>query len=184
MDTSTLISTLCHINIHTYIPPPYVPNQMWGMPSYPFGVTQYPAWGAPQTSVLDRLTPPVQDRLRAPQFGPRAQTQQDCQTTRPQRLTNPAGGHTSTTSNSTIKGDIIKIGTTDVIVQQNNEGSMIFGESTNTNKKKKVRLSTKQPIQNTPCLMVPIGIDTIIKAKITAPQSKGESSKGGGKNIQ
>jgi hypothetical protein len=99
-------------------------------------------------------------------------------------LTNPAGGHTSTTSNSTIKGDIIKIGTTDVIVQQNNEGSMIFGESTNTNKKKKVRLSTKQPIQNTPCLMVPIGIDTIIKAKITAPQSKGESGKGGGKNIQ
>jgi hypothetical protein len=32
--------------------------------------------------------------------------------------------------------------------------------------------------------MVPIGIDTIAKAKITAPQSKGESGKGGGKNIQ
>jgi hypothetical protein len=76
---------------YTYIPPPYVPNQMWGMPSYPFGMPQYPAWGAPQTSILDRLTPPVQDRLRAPQSGPRAQAQQDCQTTRTQRLTNPAG---------------------------------------------------------------------------------------------
>jgi hypothetical protein len=58
---------------YTCIPPPYVPNQMWGIPSYPFGMPQYPTWGAPQTSVLDRLTPPVQDRLRAPQSGPRAQ---------------------------------------------------------------------------------------------------------------
>ena len=120
---------------YTYIPPPYVPNQMWGMPPYPFGMPQYPAWGAPQTSVFNRLTPPVQDRLRAPQSGPRAQAQQDCRTTRPQRLTNPAGGHTATTSNSTKKGDVIKIGTTDVVVQQNNEGPMIFGESANTNKK-------------------------------------------------
>jgi hypothetical protein len=120
---------------YTYIPPPYVPNQMWGMPPYPFGMPQYPAWGAPQTSVFNRLTPPVQDRLRVPQSGPRAQAQQDCRTTRPQRLTNPIGGHTTTTSNSTKKGDVIKIGTTDVVVQQNNEGPMIFGESTNTNKK-------------------------------------------------
>jgi hypothetical protein len=107
---------------YTYILPPYVPNQMWGMPPYPFGMPQYPAWGAPQTSVFNRLTPPVQDRLRAPQSGPRAQAQQDCRTTRPQRLTNPAGVHTATTSNSTKKGDVIKIGTTDVVVQQNNEG--------------------------------------------------------------
>jgi hypothetical protein len=31
--------------------------------------------------------------------------------------------------------------------------------------------------------MVPIGNDMITKAKITAPQSKGESGEGGGKNI-
>jgi hypothetical protein len=31
--------------------------------------------------------------------------------------------------------------------------------------------------------MVPIGIDAIAKAKITAPKSKGEPGKGGGKNI-
>jgi hypothetical protein len=105
------------------------------MPSYPFGIPQYPTWGAPETSVLDRLTPPVQDQLRAPQSGPRAQAQRDCQTSRPQRLTNPAEGHTATASNSTIKGDIIKIGTTYVVVQHNNEGPMIFGESANTNKK-------------------------------------------------
>jgi hypothetical protein len=110
-------------------------NQMWGMPPYPFGMPHYPAWGAPRTSVFDRLTPPVQDRLRAPQSGPRAQAQQDCQTMRPQRLTNLAGGHTATASNSTIKGDVIKIGTTYDVVQQNNEGSMVFGGSANTNKK-------------------------------------------------
>jgi hypothetical protein len=94
-----------------------------------------PAWGAPQTSVFNRLTSPVQDRLRASQSGPRAQAQQDCRTTQPQRLTNLAEGHTATTSNSTKKGDAIKIGTTDVVVQQNNKGPMIFGESDNTNKK-------------------------------------------------
>jgi hypothetical protein len=46
---------------YAYIPPPYVPNQMWGMPPYPFGMPQYPAWGASQTSVFNRLAPPVQD---------------------------------------------------------------------------------------------------------------------------
>jgi hypothetical protein len=35
----------------------------------------------------------------------------------------------------TIKKDIIKIGTTEVIIQEDNEGSMIFGESANTTKK-------------------------------------------------
>jgi hypothetical protein len=49
----------CH---YTYIPPlPYIPNQMWGMPPYPFGIPQYPAWGAPQSSIYDRLVPPIQD---------------------------------------------------------------------------------------------------------------------------
>jgi hypothetical protein len=32
------------------------------------------------------------------------------------------------------KGDIIKIGTTDVLIQENNEGPMIFGKSANTGK--------------------------------------------------
>jgi hypothetical protein len=64
-----------------------------------------------------------------------AQAQQDCRTTRPQRPTNPAGGHIPTATERTIKKDIIKIGTTDVVVQENNEGPIIFGELANTNKK-------------------------------------------------
>jgi hypothetical protein len=77
---------------YAYITPPYVPNQMWGMPPYPLGMPQYPAWGAPQTSVFDRLAPPVRDRLGATQSGHQTQAQQDCRTTRPQRPTNPVGG--------------------------------------------------------------------------------------------
>jgi hypothetical protein len=30
---------------YKYIPPPYVPNQMWSMPPYPFGMPQYLVWG-------------------------------------------------------------------------------------------------------------------------------------------
>jgi hypothetical protein len=168
----------CH---YIDIPPlPYILNQMWGVPPYPFGIPQYPAWGAPQSSVFDRLTPLVQDRLRALQSGPRAQAQQDCRATRPHRLTNPAEGHIATTSNSTIKGDAIKIGTRDVVVQQNNEGPMMFGESANKQKRRyDCQQNSRSKILHAP--MVPIGIDTITKAKITAPQSKGESRKGGKK---
>jgi hypothetical protein len=54
---------------YTYLPPPYVPNQMWGMPPYPIGMPQYPAWGAPQTSVFNRLVPPIQEQLSAAQSG-------------------------------------------------------------------------------------------------------------------
>jgi hypothetical protein len=78
---------------YTYLPPPYVPNQMWGMPPYLFGMPQYPAWGAPQTSVFNRLAFPVQGRLSVAQSGHQTQAQQDCQSTWPQRPTNPAGGH-------------------------------------------------------------------------------------------
>jgi hypothetical protein len=105
------------------------------MPPYPFGMPQYPAWGAPQTSVFNRLAPPVQDRLSAAQSGHQAQAQHDCWTAWPQRPTNPAGGHIPAATKRTTKKDIIKIGTADVIIQENNEGLMIFGESTNTTKK-------------------------------------------------
>jgi hypothetical protein len=119
---------------YAYIPPPYVPNQMWGMPPYPFGMPQYPAFRAPQTSVFNRLAPPVQDRLSADQSGYQTQAQQDCRTTRPQRPTNPAGGHMPAATERTTKKDIIKIGTTDVVIQKESEGPIIFGESVNTNK--------------------------------------------------
>jgi hypothetical protein len=97
--------------------------------------TTIPRLGAPQSSVFDRLTPLVQDRLKAPQSGSRARAQQDCRTTRTQRPINPVGGHTATASNRTTKGDFIKIGTTDVIIHEDDKGSMIFYESASTNKK-------------------------------------------------
>jgi hypothetical protein len=43
-------------------------------------------------------------------------------------------GHMPATTKRTTKKDIIKIGTTDVVIQKESEGSMIFGESANTNK--------------------------------------------------
>jgi hypothetical protein len=120
---------------YTYLSPPYVPNQMWGMPPYLFGMPQYPAWGALQPSVFNRLAPPVQDRLSVAQSGHQTQTQQDCRSARPQRPTNPTRGHIPVATERTTKKDIIKRGTTDVIIQEDNEGPIIFGESANTTKK-------------------------------------------------
>jgi hypothetical protein len=120
---------------YTYMPPPYVLNQMWGMPPYSFGMPQYPTWGAPQTSVFNRLAPTAQDRLSVAQSGHQAQTQQDCRTTRPLRPTNPEGGHMPAANERTTKKDIIKVGTADVVIQEDNKGPMFFGESANTTKK-------------------------------------------------
>jgi hypothetical protein len=128
----------CH---YTYIPlPPYIPNQMWGCHHIHWGYHNTPP-GAPQSSVFDKLTPRVQDRLKAPQSGSRARAQQDCRTTQTQRPINPTGGHTTTTSNRTTKGDFIKIGTTDVIIQEDDKGSMIFDESASTNKKENMTVN-------------------------------------------
>jgi hypothetical protein len=99
------------------------------------GCHSTPLGGAPQTSVFDRLTPLVQDRLSAAQSGHQAHAQQECRSTRPQRPTNPVGGHISAATERTTKKDIIKIGTTDVVIQEDHKGPMIFGESANTTKK-------------------------------------------------
>jgi hypothetical protein len=90
MDTSTTISTyVISIHIHTST---ICPKSNVGHATIPIWDATVPRLGAPQTSVFNMLTPLVQDRLRAPQSGPRAQAHQDCRTTRPQRLTNPTGG--------------------------------------------------------------------------------------------
>jgi hypothetical protein len=60
---------------------------------------------------------------------------------------------------------------------------MIFGKSANTNKKVDTAVNKTTDSKILHAMMVPIGIDTIAKAKITAPKSKGEPGKGGGKNI-
>jgi hypothetical protein len=59
---------------------------------------------------------------------------------RPNKIAEPLGckgrpirqGHIPTATKRMTKGDIIKIGTTDVVIQENNEGPMIFGKSANT----------------------------------------------------
>jgi hypothetical protein len=58
--------------------------------------------------------------------------------------------------------------TTDIIVQQNNEGPVIFGESAITKKRRyDCQQNNRSKILHAP--MVPIGIDTIAKAEISAP---------------
>jgi hypothetical protein len=48
----------------------------------------------------------------------------------------------TTTKRMAIR-DIIKIGTIEVIIESNNEGSMVFGESTKTNEEKDKILTSK-----------------------------------------
>jgi hypothetical protein len=90
MDTSTPMSTyVISIYIHTttICPESHVEHatiSIWD--------ATVPRLGAPQTSIFNRLAPPVQDRLSTTQSGHQAQARQDCRTTRPQRPTNSAGG--------------------------------------------------------------------------------------------
>jgi hypothetical protein len=44
-------------------------------------------------------------------------------------------GHMPAATERTTKKDIVKIGTADVVIQEDNKGPMIFGESANTTKK-------------------------------------------------
>jgi hypothetical protein len=161
---------------YTYLPPPYVPNQMWGMPPYPFGMPQYPVWGAPQTSVFDRLAPPVQDRLSDAESDHQAQAQQDCRTTRPPRPTNPAGGHMPAATQRTTKKDIIKIGTVDVVIQEDNKGPMIFGESANTTKRDTATIKTADPKYSMP-RWCPVGMTRSQKQKLQRLRAKESQEK-------
>jgi hypothetical protein len=149
MDTSTPISIYAiSIYIHTSTICPK--SNVWHATISIWDAT-VPYLGAPQTSVFNRLAPTVQDQLSTTQSDHQTQAQQDCRTTRPQRPINPVGGHIPAVTKRTTKKDIIKIGTADIVIQENNEGPMIFGESANTTKKR-IWLPSKQPIQNTPCL--------------------------------
>jgi hypothetical protein len=60
--------------LYTYLPPPYVPNKMWGMPPYPFGMAQYPAWGTPNICIQQvgtSSTRPIERRsIRSSGTGP------------------------------------------------------------------------------------------------------------------
>jgi hypothetical protein len=81
-------------------------------------------------------------------------------------------GHISTTSKRTIEGDVIKIGTKDVVVKRNNEGPMIFGESANTSKKEETTASkTADPKYSMP-RWCPSGLTRTQKRKLQRLRAK------------
>jgi hypothetical protein len=60
---------------YTYVPSPYAPNQMWGMPPYPFGMPQYPAWGGTPSICIQQVgtssTRPIERHsIRSPGTSP------------------------------------------------------------------------------------------------------------------
>jgi hypothetical protein len=61
------------------------------------------------------------------------------------------GEKISTNAKRTTNGDIIKIGTTDVVIQWNHEGPMILGKSAKTTRRKTQEQQVKQVTQSTPC---------------------------------
>jgi hypothetical protein len=66
MDTTTSIYTHA-ISLYIYTITTIYPESDVGHTTIFIRDTTIPRLGAPQSSVFDRLTPPVQDRLRAPQ---------------------------------------------------------------------------------------------------------------------
>ena len=174
MDTSTSISTYA-ISVHIFTSA-ICPKSNVGHATISIWDATVPRLGAPQTSVFDRLTPPVQDRLSTAQSGHQAQTQQDCRTTRPSRPTNPAGGHMPVATQRTTKKDIIKIGTADVVIQGDNKGPMIFGESTNTTEKDTATIKTADPKYSMP-RWCPAGLTRSQKRKLQRLRAKESQEK-------
>jgi hypothetical protein len=115
--------------------------------------------------------------LSAAQSGHQVQAQQDCQITQPQRPTNPTGGYIPAATERTTKKDIIKIGSADVIIQENNEGPMIFGESANTTKKEDTTtIKTVDPKYSMP-RWCPSGLTRSQKRKLQRLRAKESQEK-------
>jgi hypothetical protein len=72
--------------------------------------------------------------------------------------------------------DIIKIGTTDVVIQENNEGPMIFGESANTNKKDTTAIKIADPKYSMP-RWCPSGLTRSQKRKLQCLRAKENQEK-------
>jgi hypothetical protein len=89
-------------------------------------------------------------------------------------------GHISIASKRTTEGDIVKIGTTDVIVKINNEGPLIFGESAHTSKKEDTTANkTADPKYSMP-RWCPSGLTRSQKQKLQrlrAKESQGKKQK-------
>jgi hypothetical protein len=181
MDTSTPLSVYA-ISIHI-LTSTICPKSNVGYATISIWDATVPRLGAPQTSVFDRLAPPVQDRLSAAESGHQAQPNKIAGLLGLQGRPIRQGGICLQQLKEQQKKDIIKIGTADVVIQEDNKGPMIFlrigqhnqkGYGYHQNSRSKILHAS----------MVPSGIDTIPKAEITAPKSKGEPGEGGEKDIQ
>jgi hypothetical protein len=84
----------------------------------------------------------------------------------------------STCTKRTTKGDIIKIGTTDVAIQGNNEERMLLVNRPRKMREKTPEQPTKQPARST-SPMVPIRTNMVSKVQVVAPKSKGKQGKRG-----
>jgi hypothetical protein len=174
MDTSTPLSAYA-ISIHIFTSTICHKSNV-GHATISIWDATVPRLGVPQTSVFDRLAPLVQDRLSAAQSGHQAQAQQEYRSTRPQRPTIPAGGHMPAATERTTKKDIIKVGTADV-VKEDNKGPMIFGESTNTTKKEDTAtIKTADPKYSMP-RWCPAGLTRSQKRKLQRLRAKESQEK-------
>jgi hypothetical protein len=76
----------------------------------------------------------------------------------------------------TTKKDIIKIGTTDVVIQEDNKGPMIFGESANTTKRDTTTIKTADPKYSMP-RWCPAGLTRSQKRKLQRLRAKESQEK-------
>jgi hypothetical protein len=74
------------------------------------------------------------------------------------------------------KGDIIKLGTTDVVIQENIEGSMIFGKSANTGEEDTAASKTADPKYSMPW-WCPSGLTWSQKQKLQRLRAKKSKEK-------
>jgi hypothetical protein len=76
----------------------------------------------------------------------------------------------------TTKKDIIKIGTADVVIQEDNKGPMLFGESANTTKKDTATIKTADPKYSMP-RWCPAGLTRSQKRKLQRLRAKESQEK-------
>jgi hypothetical protein len=80
-------------------------------------------------------------------------------------------GHMPVATQRTTKKDIIKIGTADDVIQGDNKGPMIFGESANTTEKDTTTIKTADPKYSMP-RWCPAGLTRSQKRKLQRLRAK------------
>jgi hypothetical protein len=132
MDTSTPISTyVISIRIHTST---ICPKSNVGHATISVWDATIPYLGGTPNICIQQVgttsTVPIERRsIRSPDGGPTRLPDYSAS-----KADQSGRGHMSAAIERTTKKDIIKIGTTDVVIQKESEGPMIFGELANTKK--------------------------------------------------